>query len=66
MTDLKSQPSPAPTRKMLAVIIATFVVQGFLGVLEAFWPGIAALLPAQEWIAAMVPIIAGYMTHERA
>lgn len=60
------QPTAAPTRKMWAVIVATFVVHGLLAILDIFVPGLAAALPASEWIAALVPILAGYATRERA
>lgn len=66
MSDLVNQPSKAPNRKIAAVIIATFLVQGVIGTLESFYPGISAALPAQEWIAALVPILAGYFVRERA
>lgn len=66
MSELVKQPSAKPTRKVAAMIIATFVVQGFLGVLEHYFPGISIALPAKEWIAAMVPVIAAYMTKDRA
>ena len=66
MTVLKTQPSRKPTRKMFGVIIATFVVHGFLGVAEYFYPGIKAVLPYEEWITALVPIIVGYQVRDAA
>jgi len=64
-TKLVKQDSPKPTRKMAAVIIATFLVQGAVGVAEAYYPGIERALPANEWIAALVPLIAGYLVREK-
>lgn len=66
MPELVKQPSAKPTRKVAAMIIATFVVQGVMGVLEQYFPGVTAALPAKEWIAALVPVIAAYMTRDRA
>lgn len=63
---LQDQPTKAPTRKMWAVILATFFVQGALGVADEFMPGMRDFLPAEEWIAALVPILAGYFVRERA
>lgn len=63
---LKTQPTAMPTRKLAAVIIATFVVQGALGVAEIFAPGLSEVLPAQDYIAMLVPLFAGYLVKERA
>lgn len=63
---LKTQPTKLPTRKMFAVILATFIVQGVVGVAEHYAPGMAESLPASEWVAALVPLFAGYMTREKA
>jgi len=64
--ELVSQPTKMPTRKLFAVILATFIVQGVIGVLEHFFPGISSALPGQEWIELLIPLFAGYMVRERA
>ncbi|MEL7090265.1 MAG: hypothetical protein AAFN94_00885 [Pseudomonadota bacterium] len=66
MTKLKTQPTAMPTRKLLAVAVATFLVQGTVGVLEMFVPGIGGALPAQEWIMLLAPLMAGYLVKDRA
>lgn len=66
MTDLKTQPTAAPTRKLWAVILATFLVQGTLGVLDHFLPGLGKSIPAADYIALLVPLLAGYWVKDRA
>lgn len=66
MTQLKTQPSKMPTRKLLAVVIATFLVNGMLGVADIFLPGLSKSIPAADYIAMIVPLLAGYMTKDRA
>ena len=63
---LVDQPTKLPTRKLFAVILATFLVQGFVGTMEHFYPGITEVLPAQEWIELLVPLFVGYMARDRA
>ena len=63
---LKTQPTAMPTRKLAAVIIAAFVEQGALGVAERLAPGLSAVLPAQDYIAMLVPLFAGYLVKDRA
>lgn len=62
---LVNQPSAMPSRKLWAVIVTTFVVQGGIGVAEYFLPGITEAVPAAEWIAMLVPVVSGYMVRER-
>ena len=61
-----NQPTANPTRKVWAVIIAAFLVNGGVGVLRQFAPEIADAIPAQEWVTALAMIFAGYMVKERA
>jgi hypothetical protein len=63
---LKTQPTKMPTRKLAAVIIATFLVQGVLGVGDIFMPGLSRMIPAADYIAMLVPLLAGYMTKDKA
>ena len=63
---LKTQPTKMPTRKLAAVIIATFIVQGVLGVGDIFMPGLSRMIPAADYIAMLVPLLAGYMTKDKA
>lgn len=63
---LVNQPSAKPTRKIAAMIIATFVIQGLLGVAEYLLPGISEAIPAQEWVVSTAILLTGYMTKERA
>jgi len=63
---LKTQPTKMPTRKLAAVIIATFIVQGVLGVVDIFMPGLSQMIPAADYIAMLVPLLAGYMTKDKA
>ena len=63
---LKTQPTKMPTRKLAAVIIATFLVQGTLAVLDMFLPGVAKSAPAADYIAMLVPLLAGYITKDKA
>lgn len=63
---LKTQPTKMPTRKLAAVIIATFIVQGMLGVGDIFMPGLSRMIPAADYIAMLVPLLAGYMTKDKA
>lgn len=64
--NLINQPSKMPTRKLGAVIIATFFVYGGVAVIEAIIPDLAGNLPAQRWVEALIPILAGYFVRERA
>ena len=66
MTELKTQPSKKPTRKMFGVIIATFVIHGLLGIADYFFPGIREALPYDDWVAALVPLIVGYQVRDTA
>lgn len=62
---LVNQPSAMPNRKIWAVIIAGFVVNGAIGSLRQFFPEIAAAMPAQDWVDALAMILAGYFVRER-
>lgn len=62
---LVDQPTAAPTRKMWAVILAAFLVNGLIGTAEYFFPDLTGLLPATEWIDALAMIMAGYFVRER-
>lgn len=64
--ELKKQPSAMPTRKLMAVIVATFVIKGAVGVADVFWPGASQVLPAQDWIELVAPILAGWFVRDRA
>lgn len=66
MTDLKTQPTAAPTRKMTFMIVATFIVYGGLAVAEIFVPGLRDAVPADDLIAGIVVLATGYMTKDRA
>ena len=66
---LQSQPSAAPTRKMLAVIIAGMIMGGIQTLLRTYWPDhpFAPLMGDLEiWLQAAVMVAAGYLTRERA
>lgn len=63
---LIDQPTAAPTRKMWAVIVAAFIVNGALGVLRQFAPEIADAIPAQQYIDMLMAVLAGYMVRDRA
>jgi hypothetical protein len=65
MPELKTQASKMPTRKMGAVIIAAFLVEGGLGAAEQVLPGIRAAIPASEWIATIAMILSGYFVKDR-
>ena len=62
---LIDQPTAAPTRKMWAVILAAFLVNGALGALRQFSPEIADAIPAQGMIDALAMIAAGYFVREK-
>lgn len=66
MTEKITQPTSKPTRKIGAVIAATFIVQGTLGVLDHFMPGIADNIPAADWVALLVPLFAGWWVRDKA
>ena len=67
---LVNQKSRLPTRKLLAVIIATGAVQAGIAAVEAIAlfisPEAVIEIPAEQAIAAITPLIAGYFTRERA
>ena len=63
---LFDQPSKMPTRKLAAMVLVTFVVQGDVGVADQFFPGARGVLPAQGWIEMGVPILAAYFVRDRA
>ena len=69
-TQLVNQKSKMPTRKLMAMIIATGAVQGGIAAITAIatWisPEAVIEIPAEEAIAALIPLITGYMTKERA
>ena len=63
---LVNQPSKLPNRKIGAVIIAGFLVNGAVGTAEMFYPGLSEVFPVTEWIDALAMILAGYFVRERA
>lgn len=66
MTVLIDQKTAAPTRKLWAVAIVTGIVQGLLFAADVWLPGIRAAIPGEQIVAVLVPLLAGYMTRERA
>lgn len=69
MAALKKQPTPNPTRKLWAVIIAGGVIGMVKTLVNTYWPD-NPLDPYWQdvgfWIEGALMVAAGYMTKERA
>ncbi len=68
MSDLISQPSASPTRKVSAVGITGAVTVAIIAGVNALWPGVGdqaapVIAAAVTWLAAF---LGGYLTRERA
>jgi len=68
MTELKTQSSKLPTRKILAVIVAGMVVGGLQSGLNLLWPDhpFAPIMQDLDlWVQTGVMIVAGYMVKDK-
>lgn len=69
MTELVTQPTAAPTRKMVAVMLAALAVAGLRVALSVWAPDAVdeqSLMILQESISAAIIMGAGYFTRDRA
>ena len=61
------QPSKKPTRKIVAVILASAITAAAQSAVDLFFPELESALLLEElryWIQAGIIALAGYMTHD--
>lgn len=68
MSQLKTQPSSFPTRKIVAVIVSGAVIGGIQSGLALLWPDhpFAGLFQDLDiWVQSGVMVLAGYLTKDK-
>ncbi len=60
MTELVTQPTAAPTRKMTANGLGGVIAIGVLAALEAYYPGLGEIL--SEPVYALVAVVSGFIS----